>query len=85
MVGRSMTPSARTLLDVVRVVDAGRLHRLAGALDDAADAGLADEHVMRFLGQHEAAGARQRIEARLRQAFELHLAVAIGEEREHEE
>ena len=34
---------------------------------DAADAGLADEHVVRFLGQHEAAGARQRIEARLRQ------------------
>ena len=54
-------------------------------LDGAADAGLADEHVVRFLGQHEAAGARQRIEARLRQALQLHLAVAIGEEREHEE
>ena len=80
-----MTPSARTLLDVVRVLDAGRLHRLAGALHGAADAGLADEHVVRFLGQHEAAGARQRIEARLRQAFELHLAVAVGEEREHVE
>ena len=53
--------------------------------DGAADAGLADEHVVRFFGQHEAAGARQRIEARLRQAFELHLAVAVGEEGEHEE
>src|SRR5438045_1901673 len=31
--------------DVVRIVDAGGLHRLAGALDDAADAGLADEHM----------------------------------------
>ena len=61
------------------------LHRLAGALHRAADAGLADEHVVRLFGQHEAAGARQRIEARLRQAFELHLAVAVGEEGEHEE
>ena len=80
-----MTPSARTLLDVVRVVDAGRLHRLAGALDGAADAGLADEHVVRFFGEHEAAGARQRIEARLRQALQLHLAVTVREEREHVE
>ena len=78
-----MTPSSRTLLDVVRVLDAGRLHRLAGALDGAPDAGLADEHVVRFLGEHEAAGARERIEARLREALELHLAVAVGEEREH--
>ena len=73
------------LLDLVRVVDAGLLHRLAGALDDAGDAGLAHEHVVRFFGQHEAAGARQRIEARLRQRLELHLAVAVGEEGEHEE
>ena len=73
------------MLDIVRVVDAGRLHRLAGALDGAADAGLADEHVVRLFGQHEAAGARQRIEAGLRQALELHLAVAIGEEGEHVE
>ena len=73
------------LFDLVRILDAGRLHRLAGALDGAADAGLADEHVMRLFGQHEAAGARQRIEAGLRQALELHLAVAIGEEGEHVE
>ena len=50
-----------------------------------ADAGLADEHVMRFLGQHEAARARERIEARLGKRAELILAVAVGEEREHEE
>ncbi len=68
-------------LDLVRVGDAGLLHRLAGALDDAGDAGLAHEHVVRFFGQHEAAGARQRIEARLRQRLELHLAVAVGEDR----
>ena len=85
MVGRSMTPSLRTFSIVVRIVDAGRLHRLAGALDGAADAGLADEHVVRLFRQHEAAGARQRIEAGLRQAFELHLAVAVGEEGEHVE
>src|SRR2546430_9806917 len=34
----------------------------------SADAGLAHEHVVRLLGQHEAAGARERIEARLREA-----------------
>ena len=73
------------LLDVVRIVDAGLLHRLAGALHDAGDAGLAHEHVVRFLGQHEAAGARERIEAGLRQRLELHLAVAVGEKGEHEE
>ena len=72
-------------LDIRRIVDAGVAHRLAGALNDALHAGLADEHVVRFLGQHEAAGARQRIEARLRQRRQLHLAVAVGEEREHEE
>jgi hypothetical protein len=71
MVGRSMTPS--------------RLHRFASALNGAADAGLADEHVVRLLGQHEAAGARQRIEAGLRQTLQLHLAVAVGEEGEHVE
>ena len=80
-----MTPRCADLLDVVGILDAGRFHRLAGALDGAADAGLADEHMMRFFGQHEAAGARQRIEAGLRQAFQLHLAVAIGEEGEHVE
>ena len=71
--------------DVGRVRDAGFLHRVAGALHDAADAGLADEHVVRFLGQHEAAGARERIEAGLRQRVQLHLAVAVGEVGEHEE
>jgi hypothetical protein len=44
-------------LDVVDVVDAGLLHRLAGALQGAADAGLTHEHVVRLFRQHEAAGA----------------------------
>ena len=73
------------LLDFIGIVDACFLHRLAGALDDAGDAGLAHEHVVGFLGQHEAAGARERIEAGLRQRLELHLAVAVGEVSEHEE
>ena len=80
-----MTPRLAHFVDVGRILDTGRPHRLAGALDGAADAGLADEHVVRLFGQHEPAGARQRVEAGLRQAFELHLAVAIGEEREHVE
>ena len=49
--------------DIGGVVDAGCLHRLAGALDGAADPGFAHEHVVGLLGQHEAARARKRIEA----------------------
>ena len=79
-----MTPSARIFSISLRVRNAGRFHRLAGALDGAADAGLTDKHVMRFFRQHEAAGSRERIEARLRERLELHFAVAVGEEREHE-
>src|SRR5437764_5123659 len=84
MVGRSITPSARTL-----AISEGSLmpasFMASGPLHDAADAGLADEHVMRLFRQHEAAGARQRIEPGLRQAMQLHLAVAVGEIGEHEE
>src|SRR5262245_18412922 len=69
------------LPEVVRLVLA---HQLAGALDDAHDARLPHEHVVRFLGEHEATGARERIEAALGQARELILAVAVGEEAEHE-
>ena len=53
--------------------------------DDALDAGLADEHVVRLLGEHEAGGARERVEAALGQREQLVLAVAVGEHREHEE
>ena len=80
-----MTPSARTLAISAGIADAGLPHRLAGPLHHAGDAGLADEHVVRLFGQHEAAGARQRIEAGLRQRVQLHLAVAVGEIGEHEE
>src|SRR5260221_3428366 len=59
-------------------------HQLAGAGYHAADSRLADEQVMSLLGQHEAAGARQRIESRFGQARELILAVAIREMRKHE-
>ena len=65
--------------------EAGLPRQLAGALDDARDAGLADEHVVRLLGQHEARRARQRIERALRERQQLRLAVTIGEHREHEE
>ncbi len=45
------------LFDIVRIVDAGLPHGFAGALQGAANAGLADEHVMRLFGQHEPTGA----------------------------
>ena len=45
----------------------------------------ADEHVKGFLGQHEPAGPRQRVERALGQALQLKAAVAIGEIGEHEE
>src|ERR1700722_15566005 len=59
-------------------------HQLAGAVNHPADARLADEQVMRLLGQHEAAGPREWIKSRFGQARELILAVAIREMREHE-
>src|SRR3954468_24409190 len=52
---------------------------------NAAHAGLADEHVVRFLGQHESAGAGERIESRFGKALQLEFSVTIGEIREHEE
>ena len=58
---------------------------LRGALDHPADAGLADEHVVGFLGQHELARPGQRIEAAFGQAVELELAVPVLEVGEHEE
>ena len=77
-----MTPSVAHLRGIADLVFA---HHLTGSLHDARHAGFADEHVMRFFGQHEPAGARQRIEARFGQRRQLELAVAIREEREHEE
>ena len=61
------------------------VHHLAGALDDAAHPGLADEHVVAFLGQHELTGPGQRVEAGFGERGELVLAVAVGEVGEHEE
>src|SRR5215831_4265923 len=77
--GRQVDPSV--LPDVVRLV---LPHQFARALDDTHDARLAHEHVVGFLGEHEATRARERIEAALGQARQLVLAVAIGEEAEHE-
>ena len=59
------------------------LHDFAGSLDNSADATFTHEHVMGFLGEHEAASARQRIEAGFGQGAELKFAVAVGEESEH--
>src|SRR5229473_988293 len=67
------------------VVAAALLHHLERAPHHAGDAGIADEHVVRLFGQHELAGARQRIEAALGEALQLELAVAVGEIGEHEE
>ncbi len=67
-----------------RIVRLEVRHLLQRAADHPGDAGLADEHVMGFLRQHEAAGPGQRIESRFRQAHELILAVAVGEVSKHE-
>ena len=71
--------------DVIGIVDLLLRHHFRRPLRDPADAGVADEHVVRLFGQHEAAGPGERIEAGFRQRRELVLAVAIGEEGEHEE
>ena len=59
-------------------------HGLGGALQDAADAGFTDEHVVRFFHQHEARGAGERIETGFGERRKLELAVSVGEESEHE-
>jgi len=53
-----------------------------GCLDHAADTGIATNCGALF-GQHEFAGARQRIETRFRKRLELKFSVAIGEIRKH--
>src|SRR2546423_1180740 len=57
-------------------------HQLGRAFDDAPDAGLADEQMMRLFSEHELTGARERLEARLGERGELVLAVAVCEHRE---
>ena len=71
--------------DIVGVLHAALLHGLAGSLDHPPHPGLAHEHVVRLLGQHEAAGARERIEGRLGERQQLIFAVAVRERREHHE
>ena len=67
-----------------RIVGLELVHDFAGAGDDPRDARLANEHVMRFFGQHEFRGAGERIETAFGQRAQLELAVAIGEVGEHE-
>ncbi len=69
--------------DLLRILGFELLHHLAGTRGDPRDAGRADEHMMTFLGQHKAAGARHRIEAGFGQRGKLILAIAVGEEGEH--
>src|SRR5690242_8182431 len=58
------------------------LHELRGAFDHAAQSRVADKHVMRFFGQHETTGSRQRLESRFSQSRQLILAVTIRKHRE---
>src|SRR5712691_9330687 len=66
-------------------VAADLLHHLERAPYDPAEAGLADEHVVGFLGQHETAGAGERVERGFGKTLQLELAVAVGEIAEAEE
>ena len=59
--------------------------QLRRAADDATHAGLTDEEVVCLLGEHELAGAGERVEAGLGQGGELVLAVAVREHGEGEE
>src|ERR1700685_1304288 len=60
-------------------------HHSASALHRARHARFAHKKMMRFFRQHEAAGTRQRIEARLGQRRQLEFSVPVGEKSEHEE
>ena len=66
------------------VIDALSRHDFGGPLDHPGHARLADEHMVRLLRQHEARGARERIETRFGERAELELAIAVGEVGEHE-
>src|SRR5882724_4833565 len=70
---------------LAHVLGAMLAHELAGALDDALHPRFAHEHVVGLLGEHEAARAGERVESALGETGELVLAVAVGEEAEHEE
>ena len=58
-------------------------HHLAGSLNNPPYACLAHEHVVGFLGQHEAAGAGKGIKAGFRERAKLEFSITIGKEREH--
>src|SRR5262245_37020397 len=72
----------RDSTELARVAILTLLHQLRGASDYAPDAGLTDEHVVSLFGQHEFAGAGQRLESRFGQRAKPILAVAVGEQRE---
>src|SRR5690242_17459735 len=61
------------------------LEQLTCSFDNSRHTGFANEHVMRFFGQHEARRSGERIERAFRQREQLRLAVTISEHREHEE
>src|SRR4029079_15772660 len=71
--------------NVIRIIQTGLLHGLAGTLYRSANSGFPDKHMMCFFGQHEATGSRQWVEPRLSLGFQLHFAITINEKREHEE
>ena len=68
----------------LRIVRLQLAHHLGGALRHPHNPAFAHEHMMRLFGEHELAGAGQRVESRLRQRRQLILAVAVGEESEHQ-
>ena len=76
-INHSQGPHIRRVFDIVF------FHHLASTLNNAGNACLPDEHMVRFLRQHEAARARKRIEARFRQGAKLEFAVPVGKKRKH--
>src|ERR1019366_6862561 len=59
-------------------------HEVDGSLDYAPQSVVADEHVVRFLVEHEPGAARERVECGLRHRKQLELAVAVGQKTPHE-
>ena len=80
MSGISMPPSLRTSPEKPASFISWQVRSRMRAMPD-----LADEHVVRLFGEHEARGARQRVERALGERQQLRLAVAVGEHREGEE
>ena len=59
-------------------------HGRTCAFHDSSNTALANKHMVGCFGEHKPCSSRQRGKSGLGETLQLHLAIAIGEESEHE-